>query len=151
MNPQLHAVATWARYLGALALLGVGADHLEQFSVDSYSVIPTIGTLFALNFASATLIAGALLAPVQRLPGRVGRFAVPTLALAGTGVALASLAGLLISETGGLFGFMETGYRPAIVLAMAIEAAAVVLLGAHLVLTARPRPRQTTAPSGVAR
>jgi hypothetical protein len=151
MSPRSHAVATWARYLGAIALLGVGADHLEQFSVDSYSVIPTIGTLFALNFASATLIAGALFAPVQRLPGRVGRLATPILALAGVGVAAGSLAGLLISETTGLFGFMETDYRPAIVLAIALEAAAVVLLGAHVVLTAGPRPRQMPVPSGVAR
>ena len=52
-----HVLAHWSRYLGALALLGVGLDHLEQYSVDSYSVIPTIGTLFALNFASAALLA----------------------------------------------------------------------------------------------
>jgi len=101
-----RVLANWSRYLGALALLGVGLDHLEQFSVDSYSVIPTIGTLFALNFASAALLAAGLAAPVQRLPGHAGRLALPLLGLAGIGIAAGSLAGLLLSESTGLFGFM---------------------------------------------
>jgi hypothetical protein len=125
-------VASWSRYLGALALLGVGLDHLEQFSVDSYSVIPTIGSLFALNFASALALAAALAAPVQRLPGRAGRLAVPVLSLAGIGVAAGSLAGLLLSESAGLFGFTETGYRTAIVVSIGLEAATIGLLGVHL-------------------
>ena len=125
-------VASWSRYLGALALLGVGLDHLEQFSVDSYSVIPTIGTLFALNFASALALAAALAAPVERLPGRAGRLAVPVLSLAGIGVAAGSLAGLLLSESAGLFGFTETGYRTAIVVSIGLEAATIGLLGLHL-------------------
>jgi hypothetical protein len=139
MSPR----ATWARYLGAIALLGVGLDHLEQFSVDHYSAVPTIGTLFALNFAGAVLIAGGLLAPVHRLPGRAGRLAVPVLACAGIGVAAGSLAGLLASESVGLFGFTESGYRGAIVLSIALEAATVVLLSAHLVLTRRRRSPAT--------
>ena len=73
----------------------------------------------------------ALLLPPVRLPGRAGR-AVPALAaLGGIGVAGGSLMGLLVSEQTPLFGFMEFGYRPAIVIAIACEAAA-VLLGAHL-------------------
>jgi hypothetical protein len=122
------------RYLGALALLAVGLDHLQQYAEDSYSVIPTIGTLFALNFASASLITACLFAPVQRLPGRAGRLAVPLLALSGVGVAAGSLAGLFVSETSGLFGFMETGYRSAIVVSIVLEVATIVLLGAHLLL-----------------
>jgi len=129
-----HVLANWSRYLGALALLGVGLDHLEQFSVDSYSVIPTIGTLFALNFASAALLAAGLAAPVQRLPGHAGRLAVPVLGLAGIGVAAGSLVGLLLSERTGLFGFVEAGYRPAIVLSIGLEAATIALLSAHLTL-----------------
>jgi hypothetical protein len=77
VTTRSRTIATWSRYLGALALLGVGVDHLEQFSVDSYSAIPTIGTLFALNFASAALIAAGLAAPIPRLRGRAGRLAVP--------------------------------------------------------------------------
>jgi hypothetical protein len=59
------ALARLARYLGALALLGVGVDHLEQYYADFYSAIPTIGTLFVLNFGSAAVIAAGLAAPVQ--------------------------------------------------------------------------------------
>jgi hypothetical protein len=135
MRAPARAVASWTRHLGAIALLGVGLDHLEQFSLDHYSVIPTIGTLFALNFASAVAVACGLAAPVQRLRGRAGRVAVPLLAIAGIGVAAGSLAGLLASESVGLFGFMETGYRPAIVLSIALDAATILLLTAHLAVT----------------
>ena len=129
-----RALATATRYAGALALLAVGLDHLQQYAEDSYSVIPTIGTLFALNFASASVITAGLFAPVQKLPGRAGRLAVPLLALSGVGVAAGSLAGLFASETSGLFGFMETGYRSAIVVSIALEVATIALLGAHLML-----------------
>ena len=132
-----RALAAATRYLGALALLAVGLDHLQQYAEDSYSVIPTIGTLFALNFASASLITAGLFAPVQKLPGRAGRFAVPLLALSGVGVAAGALAGLLVSETSGLFGFMETGYRSAIVVAIVLDVVTIALLGAHLLLLRR--------------
>jgi hypothetical protein len=45
---------------------------------------------------------------------------------------------LLISEHQPLFGFHEHGYRPAIVLALAAEAVAVVSLGAYLARRGRP-------------
>jgi hypothetical protein len=138
MSTLSHAVARWSRYLGALALLGVGLDHLQQFAVDSYSVIPTIGTLFALNFAAAAMIAAALAAPIQRLPTRAARLATPLLSLAGIGVAAGSLAGLVLSETTGLFGFTETGYRPAILLSIGLEAATIALLGVHRALRRPP-------------
>jgi hypothetical protein len=121
------------RLLGALFLLAVGIDHLDQYYADSYSAIPTIGTLFALNFAAATLLGLGLLAPVRRFAGRRADATLAVLALGGIGVAGGSLAGLLISENGGLFGFMEFGYRPAIVLSIALEVATVVLLGLFLV------------------
>jgi hypothetical protein len=123
--PSRAALARLGRYLGALALLGVGIDHIEQYYVDSYSVIPTIGTLFALNFISAALVTLGLLAPIGRI---FGRWAIAALALlAGSGILIAAglLAGLLISENGGLFGFMERGYREAI----ALEVATMILLG----------------------
>jgi hypothetical protein len=137
VRQPLRAAAVAARYLGAAALLGVGLDHLEQYSAEHYSAIPTIGTLFALNFVSAALIAGALAAPVQRLPGRAGPIAVPLLGLAGIGVAAGSLAGLLLSESTGLFGFTETGYRPAILLSIALELATIVLLTLHALVAGR--------------
>src|SRR3954447_2152160 len=134
--------ATWARYLAAIALLGVGLDHLEQFSVDHYSAVPTIGTLFALDFACAALLALGLFAPVRRLPGRAGRWAVPVLVCGGIGIAAGSLAGLAASESVGLFGFMESGYRGAIMLSIALEVATIVLLSMHL---ARARDRRSGA------
>jgi hypothetical protein len=137
VRQPLRAAAVAARYLGAAALLGVGLDHLEQFSAEHYSAIPTIGTLFALNFASAALIAGALAAPVQRLPGRAGRIALPLLSAGGISVAAGSLLGLLLSESTGLFGFMEIGYRPAIVLSVALELATIVLLTVHALIADR--------------
>jgi hypothetical protein len=140
------AAATGARYAGVLALLAVGLDHLQQYAEDSYSVIPTIGTLFLLNFASASVIAAGLAAPVQRLPGRGGRLAVPVLACSGIAVAAGSVVGVLVSESSGLFGFMETGYRSAIVVSIVLEGATIVLLGAHLILRrSGPQPNPVRA------
>ena len=119
-------VARVARVLGALLVLAVGIDHIDQYYVDSYSAIPTIGTLFALNFAAAATIALGLLAPVRLLAGRWANLVLGALALGGIAVAAGSLAGLLISENGGLFGFVEFGYRSAIVLSIALEVATVV-------------------------
>ena len=60
----------------------------------------------------------ALLAPVRRLAGRRASAVLALLALSGIGIAAGTLAGLLISETSGLFGFMEQGYRSAVVLSI---------------------------------
>jgi hypothetical protein len=121
------------RYLGAAALLGVGIDHIQQYVGASYSAIPTIGTLFALNFVSSVLLAAGLVAPIERVFRRRGKPILGFLALSGIGVALGSLIGLLISEQAPLFGFMESGYRQAIVIAIVLEVAAALLLGTFLV------------------
>ena len=136
------------RALAALALLGVAADHLEELTAGHYAAIPTIGTLFALDIAAATVLALALLVPLGRLPGRAGRAVPPVVALAGIGVAGGSLVALFVSEQTTLFGFMEYGYRLAIVVAIACEAAAALLLGADLAGSRRgrspaPVPRQS--------
>ena len=130
--PSRAAVARLGRYLGALALLGVGIDHIEQYYVDSYSAIPTIGTLFALNFVSAAVVAVGLVTPVGRIAGRWAAALLALLAVSGIGIAAGSLAGLLVSESGGLFGFMEQGYREAIVLSIVLEAATMILLAVFL-------------------
>jgi hypothetical protein len=124
--------ARMARYLGALALLGVGIDHLEQYYADSYSTIPTIGTLFALNFVASALVALGLVPPLDRIAGRRATGARALLAAAGTIIAAGSVAALLVSEHGGLFGFMERGYQEAIVVSLALEIATVLLLGRFL-------------------
>jgi hypothetical protein len=51
---------TIVRWLGALALLSVGIDHIYEYYVRDYQAIPTIGTLFLLNFASALIVAAGL-------------------------------------------------------------------------------------------
>jgi hypothetical protein len=125
--------AAWLalRALGALAVLAVGAVHLQQYEL-LYSAIPTIGTLFVLNFAGATAIGLGLLAPVERVLGaRWGGAALGMLIVGGIGLAATSFVFLAVSEHTPLFGFMEPGYDPAAILASRIaEVATVVLLGA---------------------
>jgi hypothetical protein len=111
----------------------VGAVHLQQYEF-LYSAIPTIGTLFLLNFAGATVIGLALLAPVERLLGRLGSVAVGLLALGGAVQAGTAFVFLLISERTPLFGFMEPGYDPPALMASRVaELVTVVLLGTFLV------------------
>ena len=127
------------RVFGALLVLFVGADHLYEYSHDDYSVLPTIGTLFLLNFISATLVGALLLAPVKRVFGRFGPRVLELATLSGFGIAVTSLAALLYSEQAPLFGFMESNYRPAIIVALASEAAATLVTAWMLVLLRRER------------
>jgi hypothetical protein len=118
-----------ARLLGALSILGVGAVHLQQYSGNGYSTVPTIGTLFLLNAISAGVVGFGLLLPLERMVGRrLGNAAVGILALSGVAIAVGSLIALFISETGTLFGFSEGGYRSVIIIAIAVEAVAALLL-----------------------
>ncbi|HEY7691920.1 MAG TPA: hypothetical protein VH816_06215 [Gaiellaceae bacterium] len=120
------------RALGALSVLAVGAAHLQQY-LYLYSAIPTIGTLFVLNFAGATAIGLGLLAPLDRLLGRLGSVVVALLALGGVGLAATAFVFLLVSERTPLFGFMEPGYDPPAIMATRVaELAAVGLLGSFL-------------------
>jgi hypothetical protein len=131
------------RVLGAVALLAVGVIHLKEY-FDVYSAIPTIGELFLLNFAGATVVGLGLLAPVERVLGRLGGVVVALLALAGIGQAATAFVFLAISERRPLFGFQEPGYDPTAILASRItEVATVVLLGSFLAVattTRRARP-----------
>jgi hypothetical protein len=131
---RVHCSAVLAaRFLGALSLLAVGAVHLQQYEY-LYSAIPTIGTLFLLNFVGATAIGLGLLAPVERLLGRFGGAAVRLLALGGVGLAATAFAFLLVAERTPLFGFQEPGYDPpAIIASRVAEVAAAALLGSFLV------------------
>ena len=140
MTDHAHRTHQLARYLGAAALLGVGIDHIQQYFGASYSFIPTIGTLFALNFASAVLLAAGLVAPVERVFPRAGRRILGLLAASGIGVAMGSLIALLVSEQTPLFGFREYGYRQAIVISSVLEVAAMLLLGAFLLGLVRTAP-----------
>jgi hypothetical protein len=134
------------RVLGALLLLFVGADHYYEYAARDYSVIPTIGTLFLLNFVSATIVALVLLAPLERLSRRFGKLALALAAACGAGIAATSLLALLVSEQMMLFGFMEYNYRSEILVAIASEAAAIVVLAA-LTLAASVAARSVIHPA----
>jgi hypothetical protein len=135
-NGWVAQPALWlaVRALGALAVLAVGAIHLREY-LELYSAIPTIGTLFALNFAGATAIGLGLLAPVERVLGRRwGAAGLGLLALAGIGLAATAFVFLMIAEHTPLFGFIEPGYDPPAILASRIaEGAVIVLLGGYLI------------------
>ena len=133
MTERAHRTQQFARYLGAAALLGVGIDHIQQY-------FPTIGTLFALNFASAVLLAAGLVLPVERVFPRAGKRILGFLAASGIGVAMGSLIALLVSEQTPLFGFREYGYRQAIVISIVLEVATMLLLGAFLLGLVRTAP-----------
>jgi hypothetical protein len=121
------------RTLGAIALLVIGGVHYQQYRYAFYSSIPTIGPLFLLNFIAGTTLGLFLIAPVRSWLGRRGKLIDQLAALSGIGVAAGGLAALLISEHTPLFGFMEHGYRFAIVLTIAADSAAIVLLTLFLV------------------
>ena len=122
------------RTIGAIAVLVVGAVHLQQYIGDHFDVVPVIGPLFALNFAGATVIGLGLLVPAARL-----RAVHVLLALGGIGLAATSFVLLFVSESRPLFGFQDYGYRPGIVIALVAEAVAVVTLAAYLAVRARRR------------
>ena len=121
------------RMIGAIAVLVVGAVHLQQY-LSGYKSISVIGPLFLLNFIGATVIGLGLLVPVARL-----RLVHGVLAVGGIGLAATSFVFLFISEHQPLFGFHEHGYRAAIVIALAAEAIAVVMLAAYLAIRTRSR------------
>jgi hypothetical protein len=118
------------RLFGALAILAVGAVHLQRYLGAGYQTIPTIGPLFLVNAIAAGIAGFGLLLPVERVMGdRAARGTVAGLALAAVAIAVGSLVALFISETGKLFGFSESGYGTAIVVAIIAEAATIALLG----------------------
>jgi hypothetical protein len=138
-GPRLVALRI-ARAIAAIALLVTGAAHLQQYTAAHFSVIPTIGPLFLLNFIAATSIGLVLLIPIGGSARHRRVWFESMVALAGIGVAAGAMAALLISERTPLFGFMEHGYRLAIVIAVAAEAVAILSLGVFLALAHDWRP-----------
>jgi hypothetical protein len=75
-----------------LAVLATGAAHIEQYSVN-YPTVPTIGTLFLLNFIAAIVIAVGLITPLRRVTGRYTDAVRAAFAVGGIGLAVGSLVG----------------------------------------------------------
>ena len=144
-GPRRHVgLMALVRLLAAISLLAVGGVHIQQYIVQDYRVIPTIGPLFLLNFIGGTVLGLYFLIPLGGRAGRVRLVMDAVAALAGCFVAAGALVALLVSEHTPLFGFMEHGYRFAIVFAIASEAVAIVALTILLVenrATARRRQR----------
>ena len=111
----------------------MGVVHLQEYR-GPYAAIPTIGTLFLVNFAAAVAVGAALFAPIEHVAGRWAGPAVATVTAGGIVLAAGSFVMLWISERRPLFGFQEPGYDPtAIAVSRYAEVAAVVLLSGSLV------------------
>jgi hypothetical protein len=117
------ALADLAFALGAIALAGEAAVHIQQYASLVHGV-RWIGPLFLAN-------AAACIAAVLALAYRPIR---PLAALVGVVTSALVLAGLIVSygREGGLLGWPEAGFRTAIVVAVVSELAAVVLLSTGL-------------------
>jgi hypothetical protein len=136
-----------ARYLGAVSILADGGVHAQQYYGAFFSVVPTIGTLFLLSFVGSGVVGAVLLAPVRRFLRPVwADLILVGAALGAIGIALGSLVSLLISEYMPLFGFMESGYRLAIVLALVFDGSTIVLLALFVLSVARKRNRHQPRP-----
>ncbi len=106
------------RILGALLIVGVGVVHLEQY-LDFIKDVPTIGVLFLLNAFAAGAIVMLLASPFTLLP-----------AVAAIGLSVGSLISIAIARyaSSGLFSYREPTWRTPIIIAVALEVAAVVVL-----------------------
>jgi len=139
-----QVIAQAARYLGAISIFLVGVVHAQQYYDAYFSVVPTIGTLFLLSFIGAGIVGTVLISPVRRLGRLVGDAALVIAALGAIGIAVWTFVSLLISEYTPLFGFMESGYRLAVVLTLLFDVMTTVFLGAFVALVA-PQLLQTIA------
>jgi hypothetical protein len=107
--------------LGALALAGEAAAHVQQYAI-TFHAVPWIGPLFLANaVASVAAMAGLAYARTRRVA-----------ALAGILISAVALASLVVSYGQGLFGWQEVGFRAPVVIALATELAAVALLSGAL-------------------
>ena len=71
---------------------------------------------------------------MRRLGRRVGDLILAFAALGAISIALGTLVSLLISEYVPLFGFMESGYRLAIVLTLLFDVLTTLFLGIFLLI-----------------
>jgi hypothetical protein len=116
------------RVLGALSLVGVGVIHLQQYFGAGFDQVSTIGTLFLLNAIGCAVVAAGLM-----------RRSSVLFALAAIAICVGALVAIFISLNTPLFGFMEGGYRPAVVLAIVFEFATIILLAGYLFLLAKSK------------
>jgi hypothetical protein len=138
------ALVTWGAFAaGGLLLIWSAYIHFHLWNEpDGYRAIPTIGWLFLLQ-SIAGLVIGLANIAVRRAWA----------ALIGTGFALCTIGGFLISVMGGLFGFQDSWLAPYATQAFAIEVTAAVVLGVAAVLSlvgSAPGVRTGSSPAGTA-
>ncbi len=125
------------RALTGAAVLLSGVVHLDVWAAGARDV-PTLGTLFLLNFAGGLVLGVAVL---------VWRHWLPTLSAAGYGAV--TLVFFYISVVHGLFGVHESIGGWSEVLAQAAEYAAIVCgLGAAATAAMARSPRRATSRCG---
>jgi hypothetical protein len=125
-----------------VSILFVGAVHAQQYYDAYFSVVPTIGTLFLLSFVGAGIVGVLLLAPVRRLGRRLGDLILALAALGAVGIAVGTFVSLIVSEYTPLFGFMESGYRLAVVLTFVFDGLTTAFLGFFLLVVGSDLLRQ---------
>ena len=125
------AVVGVLRLLGAALLLGISGIHFYLWQ-QGYDGIDVIGPAFLLQTVLG--VGGAVLLLIT--PRRW----VPWVAALDLAFAAGSLAALLISTTVGLFGFVETTTATLWWETLWVEIAAIVVLGALVVLARGRRP-----------
>jgi MYXO-CTERM domain-containing protein len=118
------------RILGAALLAAMAWIHLDLW-LDGYRTIDVVGPAFLLNVLAGFGLAALLLVIPRPLLGWV--------ALLGALTAAGTLAGLLVSTTVGLFGFVETTQAALWWESVWVEVAAFVVLGVLAALTLRRR------------
>jgi hypothetical protein len=109
------------RLAGAGWLAWMGWIHLHLWS-QGYKHLPSIGTLFVLNFIGAVLLALSLLAAPRRH--------VALVAVSGALMTVATLGSLIISINIGLLGFQDAYNAPFVHLSIWVEAVALAVLAA---------------------
>jgi hypothetical protein len=90
---------------------------------------------------SGRFVGAALFAPIPHLTPHAGDLICALAALGGIGIVLGTFVGLLISEYTPLFGFMESGYRLAVLLTLVFDVLTIAFLGLFLFVRA---PRLVT-------
>jgi hypothetical protein len=120
-----EAIGVAAYALGAVALAGEAAVHIQQYA-DLFHDVRWIGPLFLANAAASVVVLAGL------AYGRTRDLA----ALAGIVVSALALGSLVVSYGRGLFGWQEGGFRTPVELALIAEVAAVILLSVGLAVRA---------------
>ncbi len=121
--------------LGGLLVAASAAIHLHLWA-GGYRHIPVVGNLFL-----AQGITGIVIAITLVLRSR------PSVIVISAGFLGATMAGLLLSASRGIFGFRETLYAPYAVTSLAVEAVGVLIFVILLAQIWTSRHREIRAPS----